>query len=453
MAFSLAFATASTAAPAEPIVIGSFRTGMTLEELKSAAPQGAWTDNENPAMDPKGEHTYRTSGVMTLDGRPYDARIHSGSFGEYEIVLFRKAQERNAAACMKVYEGLLAELESRFGGLEASNLSYDKESPLQTFGKPTRTEKRRAGKSSSYTWHETVAYVEATTRQALPPGELRTVGQYFVDSPLLGTSMCMTGVTIDIPGHPPEFEEVDAARLKVVRSPSLGTLHNSLEGLAIPATGIMVESRCRLVRNTGEIGTCEYEARPSTELSSALFWRQQEMAFDVSGFSGASRVPLFANFVFRIDPKERLGLGTPTSPLSPDEIEWSKPPELVVTRSLITSRINPAPRETTSDNAVATTDCMIQPDASLACLAIRVDLGEGVVVEPFNYQRFESEAKRNLAARRAAATTRSGQPTRGRWVHFDLPLRLEHDSMELMRERVEKIRQEREKRRAVPAQP
>jgi hypothetical protein len=38
-------------------------------------------------------------------------------------------------------------------------------------------------------------------------------------------------------------------------------------------------------------------------------------------------------------------------------------------------------------------------------------------------------------------------------VHFDLPLRLGHDSMELMGERVEKIRQEREKRRAVPAQP
>lgn len=433
-------------ADVEPVSIGVFRTGMTLEELKAAVPQATWTVNESATVDPKDERTYRASDVMQINGRSYDARIRAGWYGEYRLQLFRKAQERNERACAKVYEGLLADLESRYGAFEPTNLTYKKDWLLDG-GKPTRTENRKAGNVSGYTRHETHAFVESTSRRTHPSGELESIGQYFIDSPLFGTSMCMTSFNIEIKGRPPEFEEVEAARLKVVRAPSLGTLHNSLEDAAIPAGGLTFKARCQLARDTGEIGNCDYEPEPApTEVANALFRRKQEMAYDATTFSAGSPVPLFAQIEFRLDPKERLSLGKPASPIPADDIEWSNPPELVAVRSLITSRITTSAREEAFDTVTAKADCQVQADYSLACLKIELLLGEGVVNDSYNVSRFTGRARTNLSERRAAAITKSGQPTRGKWVHFELPLKLRHDSLELMKERGRKFREERPKR-------
>jgi hypothetical protein len=444
----------TTAHSAEPVSIGPFRTGMTLEELRTAAPQSEWTENSSK-LDSKSEKVFRATAVMTLDGRSYDARITSGWYGEYEIVLFRKVQERNAKSCMKVYEALTAELEGRFGAFEASNHEYKNETAFDTLGGKTRTEARKAGKSSSYTWHETETYVEASARIPLDQGELRTIGQYFVDSPLFGTSMCMTSFAIELQGAPPEFEEIAAKDLKVVTATSMGTLHNSLDGVTLPAGGITVKARCRISRDNGGIGECKYDPEPSSEISNAIYWRKNEVQFDSANLSPGNRVPLFAQLEFRLDPRERLKLGTPVSPISPDDVVWRKASEAFVTGSIMTSA--GSSRERKFDTATATVDCQIQVDGSLACLAPSIVYGEGVLQDDYNVSRFRTAANRNLWDSRAADSTRAGQPARGRWVHFQLPLKLDQSTPETrqkqredLKKRIEEMKDRRLKKQGAP---
>ncbi len=445
VAFSFVFASIASAEVA-PVSIGVLRTGMSLEELKAAVPGSTWTVNEFPAADPRDERTYRATNVMEFDGRAYDARIRSGWYGEYRLQLVRKAQERSEAACEKVFQHLLADLESRYGAFEATNLTYKKDW-LMDGGKPTRTENHNAGKSSSYTRHETHAFVEVTSRHAHPSGELEAIGQYFIDSPLFGSSTCITSFTIGIKGQPPAFEEIDESQLKAVRMPSLGTLHNSLEGAVVPASGLRFKARCGLARNTGQVGNCEYDPKPSSELASALFWRKEEMAFDATGLSAGNPVPLYAQLEFRVDAKDRLNLGSPASSIAAEDVEWSKAPEVVAVRSLITSSINASPRDDKFDTGTALADCQVQADYSLACLKIEIALAEGVANDSYNVSRFLNRARTQLSERRAAPATKSGHPTRGIWVHFELPLKLRQDSLELMKERSRKFREEREKLR------
>jgi hypothetical protein len=56
--------------------------------------------------------------------------------------------------------------------------------------------------------------------------------------------------------------------------------------------------------------------------------------------------------------------------------------------------------------------------------------------------------KNDLWDRRAAESTRSGQPARGKWVHFQLPLKLEHDSQEEFDKRMAETRKRIEEERA-----
>lgn len=232
-----------------------------------------------------------------------------------------------------------------------------------------------------------------------------------------------------------EVAEIPAERLGLVRSPSLGTLHNSLAQFDVPAGGVTVRARCHLARDTGRIGRCQFEPKPTDGLRGALNQRMDEMAFDTSGFPSSS-LPLLTTLEMHLDPRERLDLGAPVSPLSAADIEWSK---VFIAHSARRPSDGTADRPGPPDTATATVDCVVQADASLACLKIEVALGEGVVVEPYNYGRFTLEAALDLAERRAAATSRSGKVTRGQWVHFVLPLTLPHDSMELTRERIRKL--------------
>jgi hypothetical protein len=444
----------TTAHSAEPVSIGPFRTGMTLDELRAAAPQSEWTENSSK-MDSKKEKVFRATAVTNIDGRPYDARITSGWYGEYEIVLFRRAQEKDGRSCLKIFESLTAEVEDRFGPFQATNKDYEDQSALETLGGKTRTETRKAGKASSYTWHETNAYVESSSRIPLASGELRTIGQYFVDSPLFGTSMCVTSFTIELKGAPPEFEEIDAKALKTVRTTSLGTLHNSLEGVTLPPDGVTVKARCRVARNNGGIGTCKYDPEPAGDIRNIVYWRNEEVQFDTANLSPGNPVPLFAQLEFRVDAKDRLELGTPVAPIKADDVEWRKASEAFVMDSIRSSA--GALRERKYDTATAAADCQIQADGSLACLPAAITYDAGVIQDSYNIARFERAVKNNLWDRRAAESTRAGQSARGKWVHFLLPLKLDHDSQEEfdkrmaeMRKRIEEERATRKKKQEAP---
>ena len=417
---------------------------MTLDELRAAAPQAEWSVTSDRFLEAKYEQAFGAAAVLTLGGLPYDVRIARGWYGAYKLQLVQKAQQSNERVCIKIYEGMIADLESRLGPFIAANTEYKEESPLVFDGGPTRTTTQDAGKSSRYTLHSANSYFEATSRMAHASGELSTVGQYFVNNPLFGESMCISSFTIEISGKPPEFVEIPFNELKPLRTPSVGTMHNSLEGVTLPAGGVTIKARCRLARNTGGVGMCEYDPKPPSDISNAIFWRREELAFDITNLSPRNPVPLFTHLEFRLESGERLALGTPATPLAPDDIQWSSAQDSLP--RLPSIRSNARPDEAKPDTATATVDCQVQADGSLACLTIDVAFDEGVVVDSYNMSRFTNAARENLQDRRAAATTKSGVPTRGRWVHFQIPLRLRHDSMEDVRRRAREIQEARKKR-------
>jgi hypothetical protein len=249
------------------------------------------------------------------------------------------------------------------------------------------------------------------------------------------TAVMAFSLVLAAPAMAAESAESPSAQLKLARWPSIGTLHNSLARVEVPSTGITVRARCRLARDTGRVGSCQFEAPPTDALRSAVNQRMDEMAFDTSTFP-AGQGPLVTTLEIRIEARERQELGAPTSALPADDIEWSK---VFIAHSARRPSESTENKSGPPDTAIANVDCVVQADASLACLKVDITLGEGVVVEPYNYGRFTLEAHLDLSERRAAAATGSGVPTRGRWVHFALPLTLPHDSLDLARERIRKL--------------
>jgi hypothetical protein len=147
-----------------------------------------------------------------------------------------------------------------------------------------------------------------------------------------------------------------------------------------------------------------------------------------------------------VEAKDRLKLGTPVTPIKADEVEWRKASETFVMDSIRMS--SGAPRERKFDTATATADCQIQVDGSLACLPPTIAFDAGVIQDSYNISRFERAVKKDLWDRRAAESTRSGQPASGKWVHFQLPLKLEHDSQEEFDKRMAEARKRIEDERA-----
>jgi hypothetical protein len=453
------FMVASVCARAgEPISIGPLRTGMTLEELRAAAPQLTWKENAS-AFDSSSEKVWRAENALELAGLAYNAYITRGWHGAYEISLVRRATERDETACAQVYEDLLADLETRFGTFLASNTDYSKEPDFVPAGMPTSTGTRKAGKGSSLTWHTTVAYAQGTAHAEHASGTVEAIGKYFVDSLLFGKSACVTSLNIEIKGQAPGFEEISVDKLAPLRAPSLATLHGSLEGVDLPASGITVKARCRLARKTGEVGDCEFtDVNLPLPVQNAVFRRKDEMVYAVANLEPGNPVPLFTHLQFRLDPRERLKVGAPGDEIRADDIEWSDAEDSIPKgaggkSNYASINIGSSGSEWKWDTARVTATCQIQRDGSLVCLPYESTYGETVVVDSYNTGRFERAASSNLRERRAAPRSKTGAITAGRWVRVELPLRLAHDSQQLADERMRKFREEREKRRQEKPKP
>jgi hypothetical protein len=424
-----------------PISIGPLRVGMSAAEVRAATPGATWTENEN---------TLVASAVMSLGGVPYDARVVSGVRGAYELVLHRKVAARTARACAKLYEGMLIDLESRLGPFFGMRPGYRSNSFLVGHGEATKSQYRPIGKASGYYWHSSPRYSEGDAHFLNATARMWMVGQFFVASPLFGDSACVTSFSITTEARPPEFEEISFAALKVLRTPSLGTLHNSLEGAVLPPEGLTLSLRCQVIRNLGILRSCKHaDDTLPTPTKNAAFWRYDEMVFSTENLDPANKLPLFTALELRLEPAERFNLAA-KKPVDARTIEWRdakdelhKPaPDLRSTNTINTSAPEPM-----YDTATVTATCQIQPDESLACLPYETVYGKGVLIDDYNIGRFKYQAIEQLRGRRAAARTKAGKPTAGLWVRLELPLKARRSSPEIRAEDRRKYKEELERQK------
>jgi len=144
------------------------------------------------------------------------------------------------------------------------------------------------------------------------------------------------------------------------------------------------------------------------------------MAFDTGALSPGNPVPLYGKVEFRFESPQRLHAGEPADPLATEAVDWKDEFDGIPVRTLITSALS----RNEYDSAVVTATCHIQADGSLLCRDFKVALTSAATLDDDLRTRFEYQARDRLRYRRAASLLRNGDPSTGRWVSVELPIRL-----------------------------
>lgn len=188
--------------------LGPFRPGMSFEAARAASPALAW-DEMASQIDAEYPKVLAAPDAVRIGALDFGVQLKQGRYGAGALIAWRRGTTRNARACERSYADTLAALESTFGASRPTNERYANESVFVTMGKPTLTETRGAGGESNYTHHETATYSESTAVLPVAGGELATVGQYFVHSPLYGDSACHLSIRLETRGQSPGEEDED----------------------------------------------------------------------------------------------------------------------------------------------------------------------------------------------------------------------------------------------------
>jgi hypothetical protein len=403
---SVPAALAAKPAP-EPIAMGPFHLGMTFDEARAAAPQLAWQEvalHDNP---------YRKAllapDALEIGGLRYNVHIEPGWYGAYTLTFFRTTPADNPEACAKAAEALFAELESRFGTFVAG----------EARDKQTKTQTRRAGKASRYTWLTTPNFSEASAVLHRDGAELLAHGAYVVKN-LRDEWECEAALKISAPGHAPESELIAESKLKPDLEPSLGVLHNTTEQVEFPSGGFSITSQCKISRESGKLEWCKGDPSHPKAIGAAIAARSYHLAFATDSLEPGNPVPLYSNLTFRFEPTQRLSLASPTEVVDEHSVSWSeertKPP---VDTGLPSD-------EKYYEHGTVTVACQIQADGSLACRDAELTLSSGSKADAPLTERFLFKARTELQYRRAARELADGSRSAGRWISMTLPLRIIH---------------------------
>jgi hypothetical protein len=404
--------------PPQPtaISIGPYRTGMSLTELRAAAPEVEWVEAKS-IMSPY-KKLLKAEKALELIGMQYDIQVTPGWYGEYQLVVHHRSEVENDEACASRTEQLITDLEKRYGTFTATNAPYDKLSPLVTRQRPTATKNRKVG-SSEYTWHQNASYSEATSLRHKGNAEITVFGQYHVDSFAFGESTCVSQFKIAVKGNPPQFEEVPFKNLKATLSPSIAVLHETIAGLELPATGLTVSARCSLSRESGLVGTCSVDPSVSIDIAAAINRRGDHMAFDPAQLDPGNPVKSYTHINFHFARAQRLSVGTPVDPMNGSEVDWHSELDAVPIQSVIA-----APSRNNYDSATAVATCQIQSDGSLVCIDYKVTPLNDATLDTRITALFEADARSRLKYRRAALKSKNGSATAGKWVKIEMAVRV-----------------------------
>lgn len=440
-------ATAQDAPTTGTPVIGPFRLGMSLDEIKAAAPQTAWRDTRLSAFSRR-VTAIRSVDVVTIEGVAFQV-LARAPYYQHSLQLQAEGRVANATACEQAALTWLSRVETQLGPFQSlvprqvapgpNSLQWNTQrsangsvsvTPSMNFGTPGRTE----GQSVKFGGQSSVL-VEAfdDTHRSRPrkgllggePEHLKLSAfnhgtNHRVDVKVEFREQaelnCSTQVDMERWTQPPSPQLFDTESAKLLTPPSIAERHWAMPATAPPLPqAVDVQLRCEIDRLQGQTRRCGVVA-PSDlnrQHGAAALRLAQSLAYDMSGVDRDDPQPMQATVRVRLEPGDRKPLDFLAAPLTPPEqLIWEEQPDEEDLR-----RAYPIGLPGTAPLVPLTLTCQVQRDGSLVC-------GGADLAETAHRHEFVFAATRVAAlGYRAARQLRNGQASEGRVVKLVIELR------------------------------
>ncbi len=332
----------STAPPAWGV--GPFKLGMTLDEVRAAAPNVVWEEQKSAYTG----KVLALSGQNALSLGDWTFRVDAapGYYGAYELTLTGAAPAKNRKQCRAQAVALVAALEPRLGALTAGdNARFIQRTHVPARVHVTFNDKGVpiVGTIPGYSSGPTVKTLKAGASSEIEViesgGDMRWSAQIAKGARARGDVRgnytksdirpCSASVELVAAGYPPARETIAFEQLKLKRGPSVSTLHYSLDGASLPSKGVTVEATCQISRRHGGLSRCSFSDTVAEPLRKAVRYRASDTSFDAAGLDADNAAPLYVTLPFRLSPSERLKNPPPqpqTILVSPPAIKFARKP-------------------------------------------------------------------------------------------------------------------------------
>jgi hypothetical protein len=388
---SLAAANAQEA-PTPPAA-GPIAIDMSIDAAKKAAPGVAWADVAS-------EKTGKTIGVQgkdvwSLEGHAYAIGLQPRAYGAATLAISGRHKVESADVCRvrvvalaKHFGAYFVTLAPRAPGLDLT-VSDSRIEIIEAGANAKVRETRITDQTTVWEFGQETsdAYPysiqgEARFKDAEAPEDAETCDIYAT-----------------LKAHPvarPAFEMLDA-KIKPVTLPSAALLHESIDGLLLPVSGVTLSFTCGIDRATGKLWGCGTGAEKKTPEERAGQRRLDAYVYDPKKLDPDNDVPLRTTISVKLSPNDRDAKRLAAALAVPVWIETATPTQL--------SRNYPVRALSLGLQARVKATCTIQADYSVACDTIATD--------PPGLVEFEMAARKVLKFYRAAPLLRNGKPAAG----------------------------------------
>lgn len=294
-AFVAACSISAIGASAEPLGVGGLRVGMTLDEVKAAAPQATWSET--------GKREISAKRVVAFGAETFDVTYKVEPWGRTLMRLSFDEADRAAPSdgCEARFMALAKAVEAQFGALEAAVIAG-------RFGSPTA-----AGEKSTVQLARDSAdpnLFEADSRILNVAGGIRLAGD--------NRSKGRCRVAIDLRGAParPPQGTIAGADLIFLAQPSISVRYHSLDSLPpVPAEGVVVPVTCTVMSQL-KLAACQAGDLP-TEVATyrtAAVVQAGYMTVEDQTRDGRWTEGERVQIDVRLKPRETIAVLTPVAP-------------------------------------------------------------------------------------------------------------------------------------------
>lgn len=411
---AMAIAGTASAQEMNTPVVGPMRFGMSLEQIKAAAPTATWSD-VGFTKHARRLTSIRGEAAVTLADTPFDLEAYD-SYGTRKWTLSTVIRNSSATACDAKARAVFAALDPGLpaltsraptvipgqrttapwnvqrlpGGGVVVTPGISSQGPATTYGETismsakssaliqARDAKSRPVTAKDYGKRPPVSYtLEASTSS--DQGPFITYTADFGD--FLDPTACAIRLTIEVgDARPGEARAFDPAKLS---APLIGYRHWRAFRLGtIPAQGVEVPLICAVSRASGRITNCDQDQKSTPELApyaSAIERNYETASYDLGAVDKDDPLPVTIRFNGRIDASDRRPIDFLDAPRTPlKDLRWRG-----VTTAREWERLYSADLQDKGLQASLTFTCQIQSDYSVICGNIRAQDQDAAVAAAF----------------------------------------------------------------------
>lgn len=177
---ALLLAAGTKAAPG-PVEIGPFRVGMTLDEVRAAAPSVRWQEQNSQYG-----RSLKADDALELGGASYSITIRPDNDGSYSILASRDERNETLETCRSHLAGLITEFEPKYGRFAFSPGHWNWPRPGDTAMTRTKIGERSELGMRSYGTEENPGLSFATALARPPRDTLVEVEGVYVSGAIPG---------------------------------------------------------------------------------------------------------------------------------------------------------------------------------------------------------------------------------------------------------------------------